>query len=244
MADREGSGITRLEFDPTGAVTDRPLLLIPFGSTEQHGSHLPLSTDTVIAEEVALRVAARLAEQGKHVVVAPAVHYGSSGEHQSFAGTLSIGTPALTQLTTELARSALTWASSVLIVNGHGGNAAALSEAVSQLIAEELRAAWVFCDPDSSETDAHAGLTETSLMLHLRPERVRLQLAEAGNTAPIAELMPRLRAEGVASVSPNGVLGDPRGATAEQGQQLLDAIVHDVVRRVSEWMPDAHGILR
>jgi len=77
--------------------------------------------------------------------------------------------------------------------------------------------------------DAHAGRAETSLMLHLRPESVRLDLAEAGNTAPLSALLPHLRAGGVAAVSRNGVLGDPRAASGEEGRRLLEAMIAGVL---------------
>ena len=86
--------------------------------------------------------------------------------------------------------------------------------------------------------DAHAGRTETSLLLAIAPEAVRLHLAEPGRAEPIATLLPRLRAEGVRPVSSNGVLGDPTGASAEEGEALLDALVRDLAAAVSShWSP-------
>ena len=70
----------------------RPVVLVPLGSTEQHGPHLPLDTDTTVASVVAAELAVRLAADGTDAVVAPAIAYGASGEHQCFPGTVSIGT--------------------------------------------------------------------------------------------------------------------------------------------------------
>ena len=205
---------------PSGAT-----LVVPLGATEQHGAHLPLGTDTAVAVAVCQRVAARRAD----VVVAPALPYGSSGEHAGFAGTLSIGQAALELVVVELVRSADGFAG-VVLASGHGGNAAPLARAVSVLRAEGRRvAAW---SPRIPGGDAHAGRTETSLLLALDPSAVRLDRAEAGATAPLPELMPALRAGGVAAVSPNGVLGDPAGATAAEGEALLAALVADLERAV------------
>jgi mycofactocin system creatininase family protein len=195
------------------------LVLVPLGSIEQHGPHLPLDTDTVIAEAVARGVA----DQLPGAWVAPALTYGSSGEHQSFPGTCSIGTEALSHVVVELARSLRTWASRVVIVNAHGGNVAGLSAA------DEVE--WVPCAME--EVDLHAGFTETSLMLHLRPESVRLDRAEAGNTQPLTAILPTMMAGGVAAVSPNGVLGDPAGASAVEGERVLEAMVADVLERLA-----------
>lgn len=208
-----------------------PAVLVPIGSTEQHGPHLPLDTDTVIAIAVATRSADALGARGHEVVVAPAIAYGSSGEHQDFVGTSSIGTDALHALIVELTRSMRTWATRVVFVNAHGGNVTALREAVAQLVREGHEVAWVPCATE--DVDLHAGRTETSLMLHLAPWRVRVDRAEPGNTGSLEELLPLMIAGGVKAVSANGVLGDPTGATAREGAAILASMVDDVVTFVS-----------
>lgn len=217
----------------------RPLVLVPVGSIEQHGPHLPLDTDTAIAVAVATAVADRLAGD---VLVAPPVSYGSSGEHQSFAGTSSIGAEALQLFVVELVRSMSTWAGRVVLVNAHGGNAAPLSKATFRLRAEGHDAGWVACATES--VDLHAGFTETSLMLHIRPESVRGDLAEAGDTRPLPAILPLMMAGGVAAVSPNGVLGDPAGATAEHGRQVMATMTTDIADLVLHGTADVHGMLR
>ncbi len=210
----------------SGETTGAGLVLVPVGSLEQHGPHLPLDTDTTIAVAVAQRMARQMdpSDQGSAGVwVAPALAYGSSGEHQSFAGTSSIGTPALQHLVVELVRSMRTWADRVVLVNAHGGNLTALRAAVAQLVDEGHRVGWVACATE--DVDLHAGRTETSLMLHLRPDAVRLDRARAGNVAPLADLLPAMLRGGVAAVSPNGVLGDPAGASAEEGARVLAGMV-------------------
>lgn len=206
----------------SNATTDTDVVLVPVGSLEQHGPHLPLETDTVIAEAVAHAVAARLPGS----VVAPPVPYGASGEHQAFPGTSSIGTAALQQLIVELTRSITTWARRIVFVNGHGGNIGALAAAVGQLVREHHDVRWMPCAVAGA--DAHAGRTETSLMLHLRPDSVHLDRASPGNMTPIRILMPSLLVNGVRAVSENGVLGDPTGATAAEGRVLLERMVSRV----------------
>ncbi|WP_153506593.1 mycofactocin biosynthesis peptidyl-dipeptidase MftE [Cumulibacter manganitolerans] len=200
----------------------RRTLLVPLGSLEQHGAHLPLSTDTVIAEHVARGVAARWAS----CAVAPAIPIGASGEHAGFAGTLSIGTDVLSRVLVEVVRDADRDYERVVLVNGHGGNGPAIA-AAQQVCGYEGRSLEVLhCHFPGA--DAHAGRTETSLMLHLAPELVRLERAEAGNTAPVGALLPAMRDGGVRAVSPNGVLGDPAGATAQEGERLLRALLDSV----------------
>lgn len=197
-------------------------LLVPLGSTEQHGPHLPMDTDT----RIAIAIAERAAEQ-TGATAAPALAYGSSGEHQGFDGTLSIGTEVLHAVVVELVRSATQTFDGVTFVNGHGGNQQAVTGAVSQMVAEgHSVGSW---SPSIPGGDAHAGHTETSLMLVLAPSLVRLDDAEAGNTAPVRELMEDLRRSGVASVSPNGVLGDPTNASAIEGERLLADLVDNLV---------------
>ncbi|MEM8904533.1 MAG: mycofactocin biosynthesis peptidyl-dipeptidase MftE [Actinomycetota bacterium] len=196
-------------------------LLVPLGSTEQHGPHLPLDTDTRIAAAIATAAADR-----DDVLVAPALPYGASGEHAGFPGTVSIGTEALHLVLVELVRSLGPEVRRTVFVNGHGGNHEAVSSAVELLRSEghHVDAWW----PKVPGGDAHAGETETSLLLAIAPEVVRDELAEAGTTAPLAELMPELRRGGLVAVSPNGVLGDPSGASAERGRATLTALVADL----------------
>lgn len=219
-------------------------LLVPVGSTEQHGPHLPLDTDTRIARAVARGAAQRLAASrpGVDWPVAPAVAYGASGEHQSFPGTISIGTDALTRLLVEYGRSACCWARRLVFVNGHGGNVPALAEAVRVLRFEARDAGWLSCS--TQDADAHAGHTETSLLLHLSPDDVQISRALPGNSAPLEQLLPEMRRGGVAAVSAVGVLGDPTTASAGEGRRILAEMVDGAVAAVDTWAPGPDGMLR
>ncbi|HWC69294.1 MAG TPA: mycofactocin biosynthesis peptidyl-dipeptidase MftE [Acidimicrobiales bacterium] len=207
----------------------RPVLLVPLGSCEQHGPHLPLGTDTLVALAVAERVAAIAPDER---AVAPPVAYGASGEHAGFPGTLSIGTDALTALLVELVRSADHF-DGVVLVNGHGGNRDAVTAAMARVHVEGQGAlAWW---PGVPGGDAHAGRTETSLVLALAPGDVVVDRISPGRTEPLDELWPALRASGVAAVSPNGVLGDPRGASAAEGERLLAELVRSCSEAIAGW---------
>jgi mycofactocin system creatininase family protein len=211
----------------------RRVLVVPVGSLEQHGPHLPLDTDTRIAVAVAERACAGRAGTG----LAPAIAIGASGEHADFPGTLSIGIVAMSTLLVELGRHASLHWPTMLLVNGHGGNAAAISDALGKLTAEGrdchvwhagirppmLAAAGIRLVPD-----AHAGRVETSIMLALKPGDVRLEAAMPGETRPLALIMADLRTHGVRPVSPNGVLGNPTGASAAEGERLLALLVADL----------------
>ena len=209
----------------------RAVLALPLGSLEQHGPHLPLDTDT----RVAVAVARGLATRRPDVALAPPLAYGASGEHADFPGTLLVGHEVLAGLLVELVRSARRAFAGVVLVSGHGGNAEALRTAEAHAAAEgDHLLVWTATVPGG---DAHAGRTETSLMLAVDPSLVQSERAEKGCTQPLAALWPRLRAEGVRPVSSNGVLGDPTGASAEEGRALLDALVTDLTAAVTARWP-------
>ena len=208
----------------------RPIIAVPVGSCEQHGPHLPLDTDTRIA--VALAEGLVSSFEPGDVLIGPTLAATSSGEHAGFPGTLSIGAEIVEQTIIELVHSA-DWSAGVVLVNGHAGNARPVQRAVNKLLGEGRRVlAWW---PHIRNGDAHAGESETSMMLALAPSLVRMSRAEAGRPEPIVDLIDELRANGVRAVSPNGVLGDPRSATANHGKALLTRLIIDLVAAVDEW---------
>lgn len=225
--------ITRRD-DP--GVAPAPILLIPVGSTEQHGPHLPTATDTIIAEELAGRAVHRT----DGLMIGPTLAVSASGEHQGFAGTLSIGVEVMTAVIIELVRSA-DWTVGVVLVNGHGGNQEAVTRAVETLTAERRPVlAWWPTWPqrrDGGPADLHAGRIETSMMLAIDPGLVRLERAVAGPDASMDDLRDR----GVRSISATGVLGDPDGASGGEGERFIAAFVDDLVHRIERWRPLAPG---
>ncbi|MEV0702672.1 creatininase family protein [Saccharopolyspora sp. NPDC050389] len=226
-------------------LSERSILCLPVGSLEQHGPHLPLNTDTVIAERFADRLAAHVTQR-HDVWVVPPVPYGLSPEHAWSSGTVTLDIPLYTTLIETLVADYLrsTPARAVLIVNGHGGNKGALEALVHQLQRKHDVAICVV-NPGSVAAgriktgnefpEVHAGVRETSLMLALAPDHVRLDLLpsdscpDPGQREEIQRLVLDRGATWPWSsddpaISKNGVIGgDPRKADAEFGQALVAA---------------------
>jgi creatinine amidohydrolase/Fe(II)-dependent formamide hydrolase-like protein len=220
--------------------------LLPVGSTEQHGPHLPLDTDAFDAELTARRVAASCAEP--RPLVLPLIPYGVSYAHEDFAGTLSVSPETLARMVHEiglgLAREGIT---KLVIVNGHGGNGPALHFAAQMI----NRDAHIFTCVDTGETsdpdiaeicdvknDAHAGDIETSTTLAVRPELVRMDRAAAfipEFSSSYLDFSSR-RSIGwyarTARISPSGVFGDPTRATREKGERIWEVTVSRLVELV------------
>jgi creatinine amidohydrolase len=196
-----------------------PIVLLALGSWEQHGAHLPFDTDTVIIEAVVDAAIRTVDPENTQFSVVPTIGVTASDEHNGFAGTLSIGTNALSDAIVSIARSA-SWARGICIVNGHGGNADALKLVHSALDYENIRHS-IWSLPYYEGADMHAGHTETSLMLHLAPGTVRMDLAEVGAVGDSEMLIERMRAGGIKEVSSNGVVGDPTNANAAHGATML-----------------------
>ncbi|SHE80288.1 creatinine amidohydrolase [Ferrithrix thermotolerans DSM 19514] len=211
------------------------ILVIPLGSTEQHGPHLPLDTDTRITEALVHTLSLAYPDR---VVLAPTINYGSSGEHSHFDGTLSLSNEALAEVIRSIVLSASSFRST-LLVTAHGGNAPIAQRVVNDLrtlgvrtgvwfptratIVERTQKLMVGGSQAAGalDPDLHAGRTETSIMLALDASRVRVDRAQAG-PMPIDELRVRsLYEQGVHAVSKNGVMGDPSGASKEEGALLL-----------------------
>jgi creatinine amidohydrolase len=207
---------------------DTDLALLPVGSTEQHGPHAPLSTDSLNAEVVADAGAERY-DGG--VVVAPPVTVGVSEEHRQFAGTLWVSEDTFRQYVRETVDSLAHhgW-DRVVLVNGHGGNVAALREVAGTVTRHDDAYAvpftWFEAVGDHSGDMGHAGPLETALLRHARPDLVREDRVEAaregasdgwGEWVSYANL-----AYDSAEFTENGVVGDPAAGDEARGEELLE----------------------
>jgi creatinine amidohydrolase len=229
-------------------------IILPLGATEQHGLHLPLSVDT----EIAGRLAAAVAERLGRCLVAPVVALGCSAHHLAFAGSMSLSQDTLARVIVESCQSlAHHGFRRILVVSGHAGNVPAMKQAVETLGTPDAYRVEAFVDwgryrgplyavgaeagMAPSQIGSHAGHYETSLMLRMRPDLVRMAEARRGFIGEPAEAGPRLRAEGMQALSEIGVIGDPRSATADLGDRYFDAMVAAMVSYFSSGVPTAAG---
>ena len=222
-------------------------VLVPLGALEQHGPHLPLDTDRRIAEAVASRVA----ERAGRCVVAPCQAVGASSHHLTFPGTASLTSGTLTDVVVETTRTLLGHGfRSAYLVTGHAGNVGAMADAVASLPPGERRRVVAFddwpaqrdavhrvaeeyCGLDRETVGTHAGHFETSILLAIAPETVDMTAAVPGHIGPATEASAILRSQGMAALSPVGIIGDPRGADADAGERYLDALVDQVVAGIA-----------
>lgn len=219
------------------------VVLLPIGSTEQHGPHLPTGTDGFLAVEICARVAAML-EPERPVVITPAVWFGLAEHHVSFGGTFTLTLATLHALLHDLCSSILRAGFlDIVIVNGHGGNIPGLVAIVGELT-RELGATigcttYVQAAPEETrrilqrqDTVMHACEAETSMIMALAPDLVhRDRLPDAhgpalGLTTELTGLIYTSRSFG--ELTPSGVAGDARAATAAEGEQLLTAYAQGI----------------
>ncbi|MDG4605677.1 MAG: mycofactocin biosynthesis peptidyl-dipeptidase MftE [Candidatus Contendobacter sp.] len=224
-------------------------VILPLGATEQHGPHLPLGTDTWRAEALAGRLAGRLP-----VLIAPVIPVGCSDEHGGFAGLLSLEAETLAAVIVDCARRMVAWGVQRLVVlSAHGGNGRALALAETRLRQElPTLAVWI---PDAmtvcgdavlaiaaeagiplTAVGLHAGEWETSELLRLRPEQVRMDQAAPGYTGDRDAGLAQLVASGTRSLTLTGVVGDPRRADAGRGERYLAAQVASYEAALTQWL--------
>ena len=216
---------------------ENAIVVVPVGSTEQHGPHLPVQVDALLAGEVARRAANRLAEHHA-VVVAPTVWCGLAEHHMALGGTITLDFETFHGLLRCICGS-LTRHSfqRILLLNGHGGNITALNVIVGELT-RELGSTIVTCSYwnvaavrfaeilERQNNVMHAGEAETSMLLALKPHLVDTErLAEAKGAMAPELLDPGLiyRWRSFAELTDTGVMGEAETATADKGERLLEA---------------------
>lgn len=234
--------LTHLTSEDVGRlVSSTSIILIPFGSCEQHGPHLPLATDTIIAEQISARIVREYGDR-HDLVIAPTVPLGLSPEHQWAPGTVSVSSSVATDLLRCIVGqlASQTGARRFVIVNGHGGNRGLLESVVrdlgvsngAQVIAIHPLSGAQRIAPEAT-ADVHAGLIETSVMLALAPNLVhmdRLPTASVRNVPTAQQIQSQVLDRFVTwpwdsadpLISQDGVIGaDPRKATADLGERVL-----------------------
>jgi creatinine amidohydrolase len=240
------------------AIARQPVVLLPFGTVEDHGPHLPINTDNVIVEAICLEVARRAAGD---VLLMPLVAYGLDEHHMDFPGAVSVDMHTLIAYVSDVAISAARHGfTHLLIVNGHGSNEPVADLAARRVVLETGAICGVMSpnaaiDPTLAEPIfsqmrrsapggvAHAGEYETAMMLHLRPDLVHMDHAvrEMGQLKlgyfnwdhPESSVLSWQ--DWWSRMSESGVCGDPTVATAEFGQALFEQTVESFVRFVREF---------
>jgi creatinine amidohydrolase len=237
-------------------VAQNRVAVLPVGSIEGHGPHLPLDTDTVIVEGICHKVAEAIPDRA---IVLPAIPFGISANHMDFPGTLTISEDTFIRLVTDVC-SCLAYHGfrRILIINGHGGNQSALDVAARRVnlrYPETLCAVMAYyLTPRAGQFEAelakiqglrgsmdHGGLGETSCYLALNPSPVDMSKVQAGAMPESAAfgfsaedgavvLMPYWSA-----VAPVGVMGDPRNASAEIADEYLPRVVEDIVEIIKQF---------
>lgn len=241
----------------------RTVVMLPLGAVEQHGHHMPVGTDSMLAHSVCLSAADRLGEG--RVVVLPPPWYGFSAHHMAFAGTITLSATTLVALAEGIVESIVAHGfRRVLIVNGHGGNSGVISVLASTLghrfhgkarIAAltyfQLGRQAIAEIRESREGGmGHACEFETALLMHVRPDLVKIDRAvthypDTGTKYLTTDLLGASQAHSYLDfkdLSPSGTLGDPTLASAEKGARLFEAVTGSLASFIDDfasWPVDA-----
>jgi creatinine amidohydrolase len=212
-------------------------VLIPIGSLEQHGGHLPISTDSIIIESIANAVAEKIP-----LLVLPTIPYGISFEHKPFFN-ISLFSTTLSSAISEICLSLCEYElPKIIILNGHHGNKGIL-QYISQSVERSLLQKsniytinyWQLLDRDFD----HAGFVETSLMLAIRPDLVKMTKATKGSVA--STILPAVTSSflntpsSFIKITKTGVLGDPMRASTKQGKKLLNHLTKNIIAAIHQF---------
>ncbi len=233
---------------------DKLVVMLPLGSFEQHGHHLPLTTDTDIVTGVARELEKKLPET---ILCLPTLWLGHSTHHLAFPGTLSVHQGPYIEMIAELCGTMVKMgAKKIFLLNGHGGNDVPLRAALRELKSAHPKTQFVFASYWSIASKTiksvresglgglgHACEMETSIMLHLHPERVKMKLARRDGPKHTDEFrkadMQYSRAVYFVNefdeISETGTVGHPDLATPEKGEKFLNGIVEEVGHFVEEF---------
>jgi creatinine amidohydrolase len=222
----------------------RDTVVMAFGATEQHGPHMALATDRVLGEEMTRRVADAL-----DAFAAPAVPFGCSSHHLAFPGTISLSDATFRGIVLDAVASLIQGGfKRIVLLPSHGGNFAPLAAALNELDAPDGVRIDAITDISvlagvaqhgaelgvpAGEGGLHAGEWETSMMLAIHPELVDMQRTEPGYTGDPVEAIGALFSQGVDSLAPNGVIGDPSRASAEHGEAYWDRLTELALEALS-----------
>ena len=239
------SEMARHEFP--ALLQNKPVVIVPIGSIEQHGPHLPVDNDISIPYHIAVRTAERINEFP--VVVAPPVWLGFTHYNMGFYGTLTVRLETFIALLSDLCRSIYANGfERIVLMNGHGGNVAPVTAVGNKLAQENIMTLsfpyWSLCltemttwSTKDGRGPGHAGEWETSFQMYLRGHLVAMDKREAGNVRwPFSEAVmkyahvPERRRE-----SPVGSVGDPFAASAEKGERIFNLCVERLVAMVREY---------
>ena len=215
----------------------RDTVVVAFGAVEQHGHHLPLGTDAYFGDELSRALADRL-----DAFRAPTVRVGCSRHHLAFPGTMSIEEPTFRAVVGDIVRG---WSGHgfrrIVLLPTHGGNFAPLGAALDELdppagvnvigisdlglLVQATLGLGAELGVSAEEGGIHGGQWETSMMLTLWPELVKMDRADPGYVGDLETGIQKFLADGVDSISENGVVGDPRRANAEHGRLYIERLI-------------------
>lgn len=218
-------------------------IIVAVGSIEQHGPHLPLVMDTLAGDELARRISERL--EGS--IAAPTIRPGCSGHHLNFPGTITIPPETLMNTIHAYGRSlAAHGFENIVLMPTHGGNFAPVNTVAPELARDINSNVLTLADLDNymelmneglreanidyEEPVVHAGATETAIVLAVTEGLVRKEELAVGYEGVVS--IPRLLSEGFSAITKTGVLGDPREATVEAGERILERITNAYADRI------------
>ena len=226
---------------------NKPVVIVPVGSVEQHGPHLPVDNDISVPFHLAVAAAERIGEFP--VIVAPPVWLGFTHYNMGFYGTITVRLETFIALLSDVCRSIYANGfERIIVMNGHGGNVAPVTAVANKLAQENIMTLslpyWDMCKEEMTTWSTkdgrgpgHAGEWETSFQMYLRPHLVAMDKREAGNVRwPFSPAtmkyahVPERRRE-----CPNGTEGDPFAATAEKGEKIFNLCVERLVAIIRDY---------